>query len=136
MINLKFNLTTRYKEWHNHKSYDYLEYEGEFEVTINSKTFFQEPYFMVLEFLRDALDWVSYENKTEPMLYNSIETEENPLISFIERSGKWHVQSPWQKHECDITFTRGELEEAILDLKHSIIKEHPEFQISSPPKEE
>ncbi|NLN81649.1 MAG: hypothetical protein GX136_03795 [Clostridiales bacterium] len=136
MINFKFNLTTRYKEWHNYKSYDYLEYEGEFTVTINSKTFFQEPYFTVLEFLRDALDWVGCENKTKPMLYNSIETEENPLISFIERSGKWYVQSPWQKYECDITFTRGELEKAVLDLKHTIIKEHPEFQTSSTLKEE
>ena len=77
-------------------------------------------FYYIFEFFRDARNWLSCENKTKDMLYNCIETEDNPLISFTERDGEWVVQSPWQKYECDISFVRQELETAILDLERSV----------------
>lgn len=118
MIVFNFILNTRYEQWHNDKSFKVLEYEGDLEITINSTTFFSEPHFIILEFLRDAHKWV--QGKTREMIYNSIETEDNPLIYFTEKDGNWYVQSPWQKYECDFAFTRNELEIAVLELERSV----------------
>lgn len=120
MIRFAFNLTNLYEQWHNDKYFSYLEYEGNIKIVINFKTFFCEPCFPILEFLRDAIDWVGYENKTKPMQYYCIDTEENPLISFVERCGKWYIQSPWQKFESRDAFLRDELEKCVLDLEHSV----------------
>ena len=120
MIIFNFTLTTQYEQWHNDKSFSFLEYEGNFEITIDSKILFSQPYIIILEFLRDAFNWISSKDKSKDMLYNCIETDDNPLIRFIEKDGMWYIQSPWQKYECDVAFTREELETAVLNLDRSV----------------
>ena len=57
------------------------EYEFDFSIVINGKLFFREPNFPVFEFLYFVNDWNDTTNCT--FEYFSIETEDNPLISFI-----------------------------------------------------
>ena len=74
MIDFIFTLTTRYEQWHNDRTFNVLEYEGNLEIVIDSTVFFSDPYFVVLEFLADAFRWVN--GQTKDMTYNCIETEE------------------------------------------------------------
>lgn len=63
---------------------------GDFKIIINKELFFSEPYFPILEFMKVALSWVHNDENT-PMLYNSVETEENPLISFTKVTDSWNI---------------------------------------------
>ena len=60
------------------------------------------------------------QRKSPEMVYNCIDTEDNPLIHFTENNGLWFVKSPWQKFECNLAFTRVELETAVLELERSV----------------
>lgn len=100
---------------------DILKITGEFQIVINGNIFFSEPYFPVLEFLKDALAWINCSDKSKEMLYSSIETENNPLIVFLKKGDEWIIRSPWQKYECKVTFTRGEVSGAILHLINHLI---------------
>jgi len=120
MIIFEFLLIDRQEEFHNEKHSYIYEYEGCLTILIDGKVFFKEQGIAVLEFLRDACKWINNKNKREDMLYNCIETEDNPLISFILKKDKWYIQSPWQKFKSDGVFAREELESAIFELKHSV----------------
>ena len=93
-----------------------LEITGEFQILINGNVFFSEPYFPILEFLKDALVWIDCSDKSKEMSYSSMETENNPLIIFIKKDERWIVRSPWQKYECTVTFTRNDITNALLHL--------------------
>lgn len=95
---------------------DILKITGEFQILINERVFFSEPYFPILEFLKDALEWIDCSDKSQEMSYSSMETENNPLIVFSSQDEGWIIRSPWEKYECFVSFTRDELENAILDL--------------------
>ena len=53
--------------------------------------------------------------------YNSVETEENPLISFICKNEKYNIHSPWQLFESHELFTKQQLVFALQNLEKSII---------------
>ena len=59
---------------------DMIDVTGDLTIEINNETFFMEPYFPVIEFIRTLEKW----DKINNMAYNCIETEDNPLISFIK----------------------------------------------------
>lgn len=100
---------------------------GEFKIIINKETFFAEPYFPILEFMKVALRWVNID-ETTPMIYNTVETEENPLISFTKTIDGWNIFSPWQEFNCNLCFSKDELAIAIIQLKQNLILKHPEFK--------
>ena len=102
---------------------DVLEITGKFQIIINETIFFSEPYFPVLEFMKFALMWINCNDKSKKMIYSSIETENNPLIVFIEKDEKWIIHSPWQKCECPTVFDREELENEILHFLKNLIRE-------------
>lgn len=118
MIVFEFKLTNHYKEFHDEKHSYIYEYEGYFKILINGREFFNEPGIAIYEFFRDVLGWIK--NKSKSMLYNCIETEDNPLISFIQKDGGWSVYSPWQKYKADTLFEREELETAIKKLESNV----------------
>lgn len=95
---------------------DILESTGQFRILINDNTFFSEPYFPILEFLKYALEWINCPDETKEMSYSSMETEDNPLIIFKKKGEGWIVFSPWQKCECVVEFARNEVVYAILRL--------------------
>lgn len=92
------------------KSYELLDDCATFSICINDKEFFHEPDFPVLEFLREVALWADKEGS---MYYNSIETDDNPLISFIKDENGYTISSPWQKFECIDCFSKEELLSAL-----------------------
>jgi len=126
LLNFKFILTDHRKEFRDSKfSYDkscIYEYEGDVAIFINGKKIF-EAEIAVLEFLRDVLGWQNNPNKLSDMKYDCVETEDNPLVSFIYKNGRWFIDSPWKLFDCETPFTREELEDAILKLKADVEKQ-------------
>lgn len=94
----------------NKKAYELLDDCASFSICINDKEFFHEPDFPVLEFLREIALWA---DKEDNMYYNSIETDDNPLISFITNENGYTIFSPWQKFECNDCFSKEELLSAL-----------------------
>ena len=54
--------------------------EAYFGIKIDDKLFFEEPNFSIYEFMYFVDEWM--EKKLDDMNYISIDTDENPLISF------------------------------------------------------
>ena len=94
-------------------------YEMDFRIVINGKLFFSEPNFPVFEFLLSAKKWESMNSVS--FEYNSIETEDNPLISFIHNREGYVLHSPWQLFQCDVFFTKEQIISAINSLENSIV---------------
>lgn len=126
MIKFKIKITTHNKNWQKDKKHSFMEYEGVFRIIIDSKIFFEDEYFIINEFLRDAISWIENCDKEKNMIYTCIDTEDNPLISFENHNSNWSIRSPWQKYECNILFTREELEKAIHELEKEV-----DYQIRS-----
>ena len=92
------------------KSYELLDDCASFSICINDKEFFRELDFPILEFLREVALWADKEGN---MYYNSIETDDNPLIAFIKSESGYLISSPWQKFECNDCFSKEELLSAL-----------------------
>lgn len=95
---------------------DILDVVGDLTIEINKELFFKQPYFPVLEFIRTLEKW----DKESNMFYNCIETEDNPLISFIYCKRGWLIKSPWQLFESKELISKEELLAAINDLMLSV----------------
>lgn len=119
MIQFKFQVTNQYVDWHEDKNHSDLEFEGVFEIIIDNEVFFFDEYFLVFEFLNSALKWMELDGESE-MHYHCIDTNDNPLISFLPvPSHLWTINSPWQKFQCQTLFTKEELYHAIERLRQS-----------------
>lgn len=94
------------------------EYEVDFRIIVNGEVFFNEPNFPLLEFLHSVNEW--RKRDADSLEYNSIETVDNPLISFINEKDKWGIYSPWQNFKCETKFTKEELVNAI-DVLEKVI---------------
>ncbi len=94
------------------------EYEVDFSIIINGQLFFDEPNFPVLEFLHFVNIWKDKGNHS--FEYISIETEENPLISFICKNDMFLISSPWQLFECKTEFTKEQLICALDNLENEV----------------
>ena len=102
------------------KSYPKLtEYESNFKIIVDNKLFFHEPNFPLLEFLYFVNEWKKQSNSS--FEYISIETEDNPLISFIREKNAWKIYSPWQLFKCDSKFTKEELVNALDKLEKTVL---------------
>jgi hypothetical protein len=93
-----------------------LKFEGEFFIEIEKKKFFNDPHFSIFEFLLFVEQWLNNKNKNANMEYCSLDTNENPLISFTNANGAWKIYSPWQHFECEKLFSRNDLEKSITKL--------------------
>lgn len=91
-----------------------IQVEALFRIVIDEMVFFEEPNFPIYEFLYAARKWIKQGNET--FEYVSVETEENPLISFLYEGEGWIIKSPWQLFECKLKFTREELVNAIISI--------------------
>lgn len=101
------------------KSYPKLvEYEADFSILVNGKLFFHEPNFPLLEFLH-FVTRKKIENGGS-VDYISIETEENPLISFIYEDDMFTISSPWQLFECETKFSKEQIISALDKLEKQI----------------
>jgi len=100
-----------------------IEVVGDFEINVNGETFFSQPYFPIIEFIRALDKW----KETENIVYNCLETDDNPLISFISTNKAWTIKSSWQLFECKVIFSKGELLESFNKLKNSVKKQFEEL---------
>lgn len=119
MIQMKFSPKNTYIGRYSKNYPEVLNWEGKFSIEINNQVIFCEPNFPILEFLLTIDQWMK-EDKSNNMYYYSLDTDDNPLISFINCNNKWTITSPWQLYVCNDTFTRTELEESIENLKNII----------------
>lgn len=97
-----------------------IQYEFNFKIIIDNKLYFEEEKFPLFEFLKVANDWKK--RGTGSFEYVSIETDDNPLISFISQdklNNLFLINSPWQLFECKTAFTRTQLNKAIEDLNET-----------------
>lgn len=90
------------------KFYDLIcvEDEAVFTIKIDNKVFLSTDGFNILEFLQQVAKW---EIGRGDMIYNCIDTEDNPLISFIEEDGLYRISSTWQRFECTDKFDFADL---------------------------
>jgi hypothetical protein len=95
---------------------DVLDVVGDLTIEINKEIFFKQPFFPVLEFVRTLEKW----DKKSNMFYNCIETDDNPLISFVKNKVGWVVKSPWQLFECKELISSEELLVAINEFMISV----------------
>lgn len=87
-----------------------LKIECEFSIAIDNEIFFEEPLFPILEFLHYYANWKD-ENQSlsKNFNYSSMETEDNPLISFVKCEKGWLLFSPWSRFECKRCFDLKEV---------------------------
>ena len=91
-----------------------LDYEIPFKILVDGKLFFEEPNFPIYEFLHALSVWIKKEDCS--FEYISVETEDNPLISFIYSNDSWTISSTWQLFECEMAFTKEEILHATKHL--------------------
>ena len=89
--------------------------DGLFRIILNDEVFFEQP-FAILEFIRAAETW----DESKAMHYNSIETEDNPLISIVPARDGWQIKSPWQLFESPEIFSAAEISQSLSDLFDSV----------------
>ena len=100
---------------------DVLMFEGHFQILIDGQIFFFDPNFAIFEFLLYAFPWIDAKDKSKDMLYNCLDTIDNPLISFLKKDNEyWIVESPWKCFDCQQYFSREEIEKAVFRLCKSI----------------
>lgn len=91
-----------------------LSVEADFKLFIDNKLFFKDEYFPILEFIRYADSWLN--SQAHEFEYNTIESEENPLLAFREYDGKFMIYSVWEKFHCDFGFALPEVKRFILSV--------------------
>lgn len=96
-----------------------ISYEVDFTIKINDIEFFSEPYFDVYEFLFYTEKWSRAEEVSD-MHYIAIDTEDNPLISFLFTNEGWKIYSPWQLFQCNYTFSKNELVDVCRKLMKNL----------------
>lgn len=87
--------------------YDVIRDERDFRILVDGKLFFHEPLFPVLELVQSCQMWAK--NTSTNFIYNTIESEENPILSFQKLKEGWNLKSVWQKFECERVYTDSEV---------------------------
>ena len=96
-----------------------LEYSGSFRIVIDNKVYFEDDCFCIYEFLYYVNKW--RKSAARAMEYMCMDTEENPLISFIPcATDEWIISSPWGKFENNTVFTSADIENALIELSKKI----------------
>lgn len=93
-----------------------LKYEGNFSIEIDNKVFFYDTNFSIFEFLLYTEKW----KFDDDMQYISLETDENPLISFLQKDGLFYIKSPWSLFEYEKGFTKNELLDSLDIMKKDL----------------
>lgn len=95
-----------------------LEYEGDFSIEINNMLYFQESNFSVFEFLMYIDSWKT--NNHDDMQYICLDTDENPLISFIKNGDGFVIKSPWELFNYKEVISQSEIDKAVSNLKNDL----------------
>lgn len=100
---------------------DVLKTNGRFTITVDGAVYFSEPSFPIYEFLSQANEWGTNGELRVNMEYSSLETDENPLISFTRNAkGTYSLKSPWAEFDCTADFSFSEICKAVADLNATV----------------
>jgi len=96
---------------------DALDDDRFFKIFIDGQLLYDQSHFSMWEFAQYSLKWIKSPN--ENFIYNSIESDENPMLSFVRSEAGWKVYSVWQEFECNNVFSSEE----VVDFIKSIISQ-------------
>lgn len=89
-----------------------LNTECDFCIQVNERTYYEQPQFPILEFLRCYLEW----DQKHDFIYNTLESDEQPMIAFQKQITGWRLNSVWQKFDCTNSFHLEDFVEAVETL--------------------
>lgn len=98
-----------------------LRITGNFSIEVEDKVFYQESSFPVVEFAYHLAKWIDAGRGS--FEYNSMESNSQPLISFIEAGDNFVLYSPYQEYEETEVFSFTELKYAARSLINSLTEE-------------
>ena len=92
-------------------SIELLKYDVTFEIRIDNQLFFYDESFALLDLLYQLYEWkISLENVD--FVYNSIETEDNPLLSLLFKDKGYSISSAWKLFSSDAIFSKEQIIQA------------------------
>ena len=95
--------------------YNLVQDDRDFKVIVDEEIFFHQT-ISILELAQYCQQWIK--EPTEDFIYNTIESDENPLIAFRKQTEGWRLESVWPECECSRIFTDEEVKNfvnAIID---------------------
>ena len=98
---------------------DALYDERDFSISVNGQIFFCQPHFPMLEFAQYCQQWLKKPGKD--FVYNTIESDENPLIAFYKQKDVWRLESVWKKFECNEIFSDNDVMNFVKEVFSHII---------------
>ncbi len=80
-------------------------------LRLDGRTFFEDEYFCILEFLRDVEGWLASDHRVA-YEFRSVESEAGPLLAFLPVDGGFLLRSCWQAFDASQTVIR---KDALID---------------------
>ena len=99
--------------------YDLVQDDRNFMVSVCNTVFFSDT-IAIRELAQYCQKWMKNPNKD--FIYNTIESEENPLLAFRKQKSGWKMESVWQKFECDRVFSNEEVSDFISKIISHVAK--------------
>ena len=65
------------------------------------------------------MEWINSDSKNS-LVYESVETNDNPLITVEKDKGKYYIYSPWSKCGTVLEVSEEELRVSIIDLYNEV----------------
>lgn len=86
---------------------------GEFTIHVNNNLLYKEIDFCLVEFAIDLAVWMKQVGKgLTDFRYESVESAEIGLVSFVKSNDRWRVESVHQEYAEETTFTTDEIIES------------------------
>lgn len=89
-----------------------LDTECDFRIQVHGRTFYEQPLFPILEFLHCYLEW----DQKHDFIYNTLESEERPMLAFQKQITGWRLDSVWKKFDCTTSFQLSDFTNAVEQL--------------------
>jgi len=97
---------------------DVLGDEREFEISVDGQVFFYESMFPILELAQYCQKWIN--DRNSDFIYNTVESDENPLIAFNRVEGGWKLESVWREFECKKVFSETDVINFVNKIIHQV----------------
>jgi hypothetical protein len=98
--------------------------ERDFRVIVNGHVFFDQALFPILELVQYCQLWLKthcLKNNSVDFIYNTVESSENPLLTFQMVKNGWKLESVWQKFECDEVFSYTEVKNFVYEIVSKVL---------------
>jgi hypothetical protein len=127
MIDFKYSLKS---ELDNSKRKYFKAYiEGDFQIIIDRKLFFDEEDFLLVEFVSEIKRWLErYKLNKEDFIYNSMDVDEEPIIIFKITQNGFIISSLWQNFTSNVILQELELilkiEEFVKNVEKDVLNKY------------